>query len=116
MNTPLFKIYLNEISSFADDANDVLYDRSGRITFERLRRVETITLHEDSTSGAVSVITDDKELSFKQFLREIADLRQFAAKLIAKHKKDEFFYVDPDAVYVSINGRKECSAKTALIS
>ncbi len=116
MNTPLFKIYLNEIASFADDANDILYDRSGHITFERLRRLETITLHEDSTSGAVSVIANDKKLSFKQFLCEIADLRQFATKLIAKHKKDELFYVDPDAVYVSINGRKECSAKTALVS
>ncbi|MBO7450849.1 MAG: hypothetical protein J6U54_10825 [Clostridiales bacterium] len=116
MNTPQFKLYLNEIASFADDANDVLYDHSGHITFERLRKVETITLQEDSATGAVSVIAGDKKLSFKQYLLEIADLRQFASKLIAKHKKDEFFYVDPDALHVSITGRKECSAKTALIA
>lgn len=113
MNTTQFNLFFNEIASFADDANDVLRDHGGRIVFERLNQVYTITLSERE-NGAVFVDDGKDTLPYRNFLQKLAGLDTFAHKLVLKHDKEDFYYVDPEAIQINMNGRKECSAKIAL--
>ena len=96
------QILKNEIATFADDVDEVLFGNNGEIMFNRLGNAVTLQLISDN-AGGVKIRYNTKEYSYKNFLsKELAHLDQFANKIKQRDDADEeVFYVDPNAVLIT---------------
>ena len=103
-----------ELSTFADDVDDVVYEADGSITFEKQGQIVSLQLFEKNEKLAVKY--EGKEYSYKEFLAYgLAHLDLFAKRILQYDNADEEqLYVDPDSDLVRINGQKQGKAKDIL--
>ena len=103
-----------ELSTFADDVDDIVLESDGTITFEKLGQIISFQLYEKDEKIAVRY--EGKEYGYKEFLAYgLAHLDQFAKKILQYDDADEeLLYVDPDALLVKINGQQQGKAKDVL--
>lgn len=103
-----------ELSTFADDVDDVVYDPDGSITFEKQGQIVQLQLFEKDEKLAVRY--EGKEYGYKEFLAYgLAHLDVFAKRILQyDNAEEEQFYVDPDSLLVRINGQKEGKARDIL--
>lgn len=103
-----------DISTFADDVDDIVYEGDGSITFERLGSLVTLQLFEKEEQVAVRY--NGNEYSYQDFLSLVlANLPVFANKIIQQNKEQSGQpYVDPDAILVKANGQQQGKAKDVL--
>lgn len=104
-----------ELSTFADDVDDIIFENDGTITFERLGQIVSLQLFEEK--GQIAVRYKGGEYSYMEFLaKELAHLDLFATKILHNDDaEEEQYYVDPDAVLVKINGQQSGKAKEVLL-
>lgn len=104
------KTIRSEISTFADDVDDIIYESDGTIIFERIGKIYKLQLFPKGESIAIKY--EDKEYSYKEFLaKELAHLDQFAKKIQQKDDADEeLTYVDPDSLLVKVSGSQKGKA------
>lgn len=103
-----------ELSTFADDVDDIVFEGNGTVTFEKLGQIITLQLFEKDKKMAVRY--EGREYSYKEFLAYgLAHLDIFAKKILQNDdKEEEQLYVDPDAVLVRVNGQQQGKAKDVL--
>ena len=96
------QIIKNEIATFADDVDEVLFGNNGEIMFNRLGNAITLQLVSDNIGG-VKIRYNSKDYTYKGFLaKELAHLEQFANKIKQRDNADEeVYYVDPDAILIT---------------
>lgn len=93
-----FEILKKEIASFADDENEVIFERSGAVAFERQGQMIDFQLIDKE--GAIFVNYNNIHIPYKKFLaKELAKLDILAHKILQK-EKNEIIYVDPSATLV----------------
>lgn len=105
----------NEIATFADDVDEVLFGEHGEIMLERQGNQMNLQLVQDN-SGGVKVRYNDKEYGYSEFLaNELAHLELFAKKIKQHDDPDEeLYYVDPQAVRITNYERNEDKAIAML--
>ena len=103
-----------ELSTFADDVDDVVYEADGSITFEKQGQIVSLQLFEKNEKLAVKY--EGKEYSYKEFLAYgLSHLDVFAKRILQyDNPEEEQLYVDPDSDLVRINGQKQGKAKEIL--
>ena len=103
-----------ELSTFADDVDDVVYEANGSITFEKQGQIVQLQLIEKNEKLAIKY--EGKEYRYKEFLAfGLAHLDVFAKRILQyDNAEEEQLYVDPDAVLVKINGQQQGKAKDVL--
>lgn len=104
----------SEISTFADDVDDIVYENDGSITFEKLGNIFSLQLFE--REGQIAIRFEGNEYSYKSFLaKELAHLDHFAKKILQNDNGYESqFYVDPDAILVKTDTQIHGKAKDVL--
>lgn len=114
MKSTYIKNIREEISTFADDVDDIAYESDGTITFEKQGQIISIQLFEKNKQVAVRY--EGKEYDYKEFLADgLAHLDVFAKRILQyDDEKEELLYVDPDAVLVKTNGQQNGKAKVVL--
>ena len=102
-----------DIISFADDENDVIFSPDGSVLFTRLG--EDIEFKLEMTQKGLYVNYKDTKIPYKKFLsKEIAKLDVFANKLIEKKDYIEP-YIDANAqLFSNINDKKESKSLLLL--
>jgi len=103
-----------ELATFADDVDDVVYEPNGSITFEKQGEIISLQLFEKDEKVAVRY--EGKEYGYKEFLSYgLAHLDLFAKRILQYDEEDEEqLYVDPDAVVIRVNGQQQGKAKDVL--
>ena len=110
MNT--FETLKKEISSFADDENEVIFERNGTVTFER--QGQMISFQFVDKEGAVFVKYNNIQMPYKIFLaKELAKLDILANKILQKEKND-IIYVDPSATLIETRKNIDSNALEIL--
>lgn len=114
METTRFNRIVKEISSFAEDENDVIVDRrKGSIIFERGGEILSLYLAEENDNLYVKF--KGQPYSYRDFLGKILGrLDTFAKKLAAKSTPAMETYVDPDAELLSNEGKRAAKALSIL--
>lgn len=108
----VFEMLKKEISSFADDENEVIFERNGTVAFERQGQMVDFQLIDKE--GAVFVKYNDNLMPYKRFLaKELAKLDILAHKILQKEKNDSI-YVDPSAILVETRKKIENNALEIL--
>lgn len=107
-----FETLKKEISSFADDENEIIFERNGTVTFERQGQMIDFQLIDKE--GAVFVKYNSILIPYKRFLaKELARLDILANKIIQKGKSENI-YVDPSATLVETRKKTESNALEIL--
>lgn len=103
-----------DISTFADDVDDIVYESDGSITFERFGGIVTLQLFEKEEQIAVRY--NGREYGYHDFLSSVlANLPSFANKILQQYKEQsEQPYVDPEAILVKAGGKQQGKAKDVL--
>lgn len=104
----------SEVSTFADDVDEIAYDGDGTITFERMGNLFQFQLIRKGEE--IAILYKEKEYSYREFLaKELANLEVFAKKILQKdNQEEELFYVDPDATLVKVSGLHKGPARDVL--
>lgn len=103
-----------ELATFADDVDDIVFENTGTVTFEKLGQIVSLQLFEKDEKMAVRY--EGKEYGYKDFLAHgLANLDLFAKKILQNDDaQEEQLYVDPDAFLVRANGQQQGKAKEIL--
>ena len=103
-----------ELSTFADDVDDVVYESNGNITFEKQGQIIQLQLFEKD--GKLAVRYEGKEYGYEEFLADgLAHLDLFAKRILQyDDAEEESLYVDPNAVLIRVNGQQQGKAKDVL--
>ena len=103
-----FELIIKEISSFADDENDVIFERDGSVAFERQGQMMEFKLSQNE-DDAIWVEYNNNRLPYKKFLaKELARLDILANKILQRKSKEKE-YVDPIATLITTNKKSEGS-------
>ena len=98
----------NDIVSFADDEDDVIFERDGNIVFTRHGEDIQFTLFEEDEKLFVSY--NENKLPYKTFLaKEIAKLDLLANKILEKRNNLEI-YIDPKSRLITSSKKIEGNA------
>lgn len=103
MKQAVIKQIKADISTFADDMDEVFIQGNGELTYQRMGNVEIVKLVERENQS-VGIVSDNVEYGYTDFLAsKLADLKTFAKKIIQKDDAEEGdMYVDPQASLVKI--------------
>lgn len=109
------QILKNEIATFADDVDEVLYGNNGEVMFNRLGNSVSLQFVSDNAGGLI-IKYKSNEYTYKSFLaKELANLDQFASKIKQRDDADEeVYYVDPDAILITNYNKCEDKALNIL--
>ena len=108
-----FELIIKEISSFADDENDVIFERDGSVAFERQGQMMEFKLSQNE-DDAIWVEYNNNRLPYKKFLaKELARLDILANKILQRKSKEKE-YVDPIATLITTNKKSEGKALEIL--
>lgn len=95
-----------DISTFADDMDEVYVQGNGELTYQRFGNIISVRLVERYNQSA-GIIYEGKEYDYTDFLAtKLADLKSFAKKIIQKDADENNCYVDPNATLVKVYGQK----------
>lgn len=105
-----------DISTFADDMDEVYVQGNGELTYQRFGNIISVRLVERNNQSA-GIIYEGKEYDYTDFLAtKLADLNSFAKKIIQKDADESNCYVDPEATLVKVYGQKTGKASDILRS
>lgn len=117
MKQSIIKQIKADISTFADDVDEVYFQGNGELIYQRFGKIVSVKLV-DQENHSVGISYDNKIFDYKVFLAShLADLTTFARKIIQKDNADEKgFYVDPQASLVKVYCQKTGKALEILRS
>ena len=102
MKQSVIKQIKADISTFADDMDEVYVQGNGELTYQRLGNIISVKLVERN-SQSVGIICDGKEYDYADYLAtKLADLKTFAKKICQKDIEENNCYVDPEATLVKV--------------
>lgn len=116
MKQSVIKQIKADISTFADDMDEVYFQGNGELTYQRFGNIISVKLVERSNQS-VGIICDGIEYNYTDFLAtNLADFKNLARKIIQKDSDEENSYVDPQATLVKVYGQKTGKALDILRS
>lgn len=112
MRNTIFRQYVQEILSFADDENDAIIN-GNRIIFERFNQIIEIELIEKDDKVLIGY--NGHEVPYKTFLsKELAHLDIMASRIKQKYPMEDEIYVDAKAMFLKGDNSSEGEALELL--
>lgn len=115
MDKILYEKIIKDISSFADDENDVWVSKKGQVSFERNNVIIEVEIC-PKRDGSVWIKNNGIEKPYKNFIAEdLADLKTLAERIL-KQRTISNIYIDPVAILYEDRKKNQGTALTLLKS